>query len=130
MSMTTQAELQYRPQSYFWPVAPAKHAAGRIQGAQRRWMVQVGLLRADTPLYRPTLDAPQRAALGRLHPSLMGGEYLPASKDAEVEIARIEIKSTTYDVTTMNARPGSSRIHYRVVDEYEGETLSGVTRRT
>jgi hypothetical protein len=39
-----------------------------------------------------------RSALGRLHPSFMGGEYLPDRRDTEVEIARINIDSTTSDV--------------------------------
>lgn len=60
----------------------------------------------------------------------MGGEFLAHAEDAEIEIARIEIKSTTYDVTSLYARPGNNRIHYRVVDEYEGDTLSARRKRT
>jgi para-nitrobenzyl esterase len=33
--------------------------------------------------------------LGLIHPSFMGGEYLPNRQEAEVEIARINIDSTT-----------------------------------
>ena len=54
----------------------------------------------------------------------MGGEYLPDRRDTEVEIARLNIDSTTSDVTSVYARPGKDRINYRVVDEYDGDTLS------
>ena len=45
-------------------------------------------------------------------------------------IARITIASTTRDVTSVYARRGRSRIHYRVVDVYEGDTLSEKRTRT
>jgi hypothetical protein len=54
----------------------------------------------------------------------MGGEYLPNRKDTEVEIARININSTLSDVTSVYAKAGKNRIYYRVVDEYNGDTLS------
>ncbi len=54
----------------------------------------------------------------------MGGEYLPDRRDTEVEIARINIDSTTSDVTSVYAKAGKDRIRYRVVDEYNGDTLS------
>lgn len=60
----------------------------------------------------------------------MGGEYLPTVAQREIEIARVRLASTTFDVTSLYARPGASRIRYRVVDEYDGETLSGPTERT
>ena len=60
----------------------------------------------------------------------MGGEYLPGIDDLEVEVAMISIKSVTYDVTSVYARRGKHRIHYRVVDEYEGMTLTGRASRT
>ena len=49
--------------------------------------------------------------------------YLPNLRVGEVEIARISIESTTGDVTAVYARKLGERIHYRVVDEYEGQTL-------
>ena len=57
----------------------------------------------------------------------MGGNYLPDTEDGEVEIARIRIKSTTFDVTSVYARAEGGAIHYRVVDEYDGDTLQGET---
>jgi len=60
----------------------------------------------------------------------MGGEYLPNRQETEVEIARINIDSTTSDVTSVYAKAGKSRIYYRVVDEYNGDTLSDKRTRT
>jgi len=65
-----------------------------------------------------------------MHPRYMGGEYLPDQEEGEVEIARIEIASTTGDVTSVYARRDGIEILYRIVDEYEGDTLSGHTERT
>jgi hypothetical protein len=47
-----------------------------------------------------------------------------------VEIARITIESTTFDVTCLYARFAEGKIHYRVVDKYDGDTLSGPSEMT
>jgi hypothetical protein len=60
----------------------------------------------------------------------MGGEYLPDCGPMEVEIARIAIASTTGDVTSIYARLEGEHIEYRVVDEYEGDTLDGPSHCT
>ena len=54
----------------------------------------------------------------------------PDLDDTEIEIARISIRSTTGDVTGVYARRGKGCIHYRVVDEYGGDTLTGAPERT
>ncbi|NDE18350.1 hypothetical protein EBZ80_25885, partial [bacterium] len=69
-------------------------------------------------------------AWGGFHPSQLGGEFLPRRRNGEVEIARIVINSVTSDVTCVYAKRGKRRIYYRVVDEYEGETLDDRGRRT
>jgi hypothetical protein len=122
-------DLGYRPQSYFWPITHDTHVIAAIKGERRRNAIRnafdadrVGPL--DELYATPTLPDEHRLALGRLHPSFMGGEYLPDRRDTEVEIARLNIDSTTSDVTSVYARPGKDRINYRVVDEYDGDTLS------
>jgi len=67
-----------------------------------------------------------RKMLESIHPMYMGGNYLPDADEGEVEIARISIASTTCDVTSVYARFDKGMIHYRVVDEYNGETLCGL----
>ena len=58
----------------------------------------------------------------------MGGNYLPGTESSEVEIARITIASTTFDVACVYARPKGDAILYRVVDEYGGEYLQKPTK--
>jgi hypothetical protein len=122
-------DLGYRPQSYFWPIGHDTHVIAAIKGERRRQAIRKAY-DADrvTPLdalyASPTLSEADRRALGRLHPSFMGGEYLPDRRETEVEIARINIDSTTSDVTSVYAKASKDRILYRVVDEYNGDTLS------
>src|SRR5262249_54329155 len=75
----------------------------------------------DEHLLADTLTEGTRRSLGRIHPSFMGGEYLPNYRQSEVEIARIELESTTSDVISLRARPLGVRIKYRLVDEYSTE---------
>ena len=66
-----------------------------------------------------------RTAIGRIHPSLMGGLYLPDFLPGEVEVVRIQLASVTADVISVRARPAKKRIAFRIVDEYghEGESV-------
>jgi len=68
---------------------------------------------------------PALEGLESVHPMFMGGNYFPEMEDGEVEIARIEIASTTSDVRSLFAKMADGQIHFRVVDEYEGGTLTG-----
>jgi hypothetical protein len=125
----------YRPTSYFWAADHHITLASDIKGAERRKLFELGLQQGQTDLIDPDLLQPalseaQRQSLGRIHPNFMGGEYLPSARSREVEIARITIASTTQDVTCVYARQVGQRIHYRVVDEYNGDTLEGKGTRT
>lgn len=128
-------DLGYRPSSYFWPITHETHVIAAIKGERRRKAIRaafdannVGPL--DEYYATPVLHEEDRRALGALHPSFMGGEYLPNRQETEVEIARINIRSTLSDVTSVYARAGKSRLYYRVVDEYSGDTLAGKRTRT
>jgi hypothetical protein len=70
-------------------------------------------------LLRDSLSDEARTSLGKIHPTFMGGEYLPNYGRQEVEVARIALASTTSDVISLRARASGSRIKYRVVDEYQ-----------
>lgn len=128
-------DLKYRPASYFWARERGIPLISDIKGAERRKLYEMALEDGQTDLIdagliqHALLDA-QRQSQGRIHPAFMGGEYLPNCRPGEVEIARITIASTTQDVTCVYARPVGRRIHYRVVDEYSGDTLDGLGRRT
>ncbi len=136
--MTTSSggiDLDFRPKAYFWPIAAETHLLATIKGATRRAeaarLIAAGAFdKLDNFLVASALSEDDRRYWGRIHPSLMGGEYLPDRAETEIEIARINIASTTSDVTSVYARRQGKRIAYRVVDEYGGDTLSSVTDRT
>lgn len=128
-------DLQFRPALYFWPLGIERHLLARIKGAERKAALQMLI---DAQLFdaipdllaHSALNDAERKALGRIHPNFMGGEYLPDLKQTEVQIARITIASVTQDVTCVYARRGKNRIHYRVVDEYNGDRLCGKPTRS
>ena len=126
-------DLAYRPESYFWAYDNNIKLASDIKGAERKAMYERALKSGDIHLANAIISEPeltheQRKAQSGIHPSWMGGEYLPNREAQEIEIARITIASTTQDVTCVYAKRGSERIHYRVVDEYEGMTLEARSR--
>jgi hypothetical protein len=95
-----------------------------IKGTKRRQMIadywnDGRLDELNDELLKDTIDAGLRERLGKIHPAFMGGEYLPDYRPGEVEIARIELESTTGDVISIRARRVSRGIRYRVVDEYD-----------
>ena len=122
-------DLSYRPASYFWPITHETHAIAAIKGERRRNAIREAydanrVTVLDEYYATPVLHEQDRRALGAIHPSFMGGVYLPNRQETEVEIARINIDSTTSDVTSIYAKAGKNRIYYRVVDEYDGDTLN------
>ena len=129
------SSLEYRPRDYFahydLQTELLTHVRGRVRRAAIRDALEKGELDdIPIPIRVAELDPVDRQLIGQVHPMFMGGEYLPRMKAGEVEIARISIQSTTYDVTVMSARRIGTRIHYRVVDEYGGDTLRQLTTRT
>lgn len=118
--------LSYRPRAYFGVGDRQVELFGRVQGTVRRRAIERILATGGNPqgeLASPALSEGARHALGSLHPAAMGGEYLAPQDAGEVEIARISIQSVMGDVTSVYARFAAGGIAYRVVDEFEGETL-------
>ena len=123
-------DLEFRPGSYWDPADPVTAIVANIVGHVRRQCVRDALqgdpemraaLAGDDEVMRDFLSEERRDGVGRWHPSLMGGEYLPPYLPGEIEIARIALESVTLDVIAVRARRGEGKIHYRVVDEYETE---------
>jgi len=123
-------DYEFRPSSYWEPANDVLQAVLRnVKGTRRREMItdffrEGRLDELAQELASDELSDEARERLGRIHPTFMGGEYLPGYRTNEVEIARIELESTTADVTTVRARlvgRKRPRIEYRVVDEYECE---------
>jgi len=120
-------DLDFRPASYYADASPLTAIVQNIAGTQRRAMARdfvdgdaaerLGDL--DDALLADRVSDDTRDSLGAMHPSFMGGEYLPVRARGEVEIARIELASTTADVISLTARRQGDRWRYRMVDEYE-----------
>ncbi len=130
---TSAIDLAYRPESYFWAMDSNIKLSSDIKGAERKAIYERAIQSGNTTLANslmtdPNLSSEERSHLGRMHPNFMGGEYLPDRNSSEVEIARITIASTTRDVTSVYAKRGKHRIYYRVVDEYNGDTLVNPSR--
>jgi hypothetical protein len=116
----------FRPKSYWEDLDALAAILRNVTGENRRQMItdywNAGHLEELDPALladEPSEDV--RKSLGRIHPSFMGGEYLPAYMPGEVEIARICLRSTTSDVISLRAHPVPEGIAYRVVDEYDAE---------
>ena len=113
----------FRPESYWGASDPLSLILSHVKGTNRRQMIRdywdAGMLKElDDKLLKDTLTDAERQRLGRIHPSFMGGEYLPEFKIGEEEIVRVQLASTTSDVISVRARPVSGGIAWRVVDEY------------
>jgi hypothetical protein len=133
--MADAINLDYKPKSYFGPRRLEEYLISQVKGAVVRERLEtlfneglygeVAVLLGEHGVSNTDLKA-----LGAVHPMFMGGNYLPDMGEEEVEIARIEIASTTFDVTSLYAKPDNGVIRYRVVDEYGGDTLSGPSEMT
>lgn len=131
--MSNAIDLEYRPTTYFRPERLERFLISRIKGAVLRKRLQALFDAGEHDKVRTLLIAEGISdgdfkVLESFHPMYMGGNYLPDTDDGEVEIARISIQSTTYDVTCVYARPDRGAVRYRVVDEYDGDTLQGKTK--
>jgi len=122
-------DLDYRPRDYFWAADLKVPLPSSIAGEARRQLVRT-LVEAGSPvpdgLDAAVLDEETRQMWGRLHPSNMGGEYLPPLRKGEVEIARISLQSVTADQISVRARRLGRRIGYCVVDEYGSDIATYV----
>ncbi len=123
-------DYEFRPSSYWEPGNDILQTVLRnVKGTRRREMImnffrQGRLDELAQELASDELSDEARERLGRIHPTFMGGEYLPGYRANEVEIVRVELQSTTADVISVRARQvgrKTARIEYRIVDEYQTE---------
>ena len=113
----------FRPKSYWEETDPLSAILRNVTGENRRQMitdywVSGRIDELDVSLLHDEVDDDTRTKIGRIHPSFMGGEFLPPYLAGEIEIARITLKSTTSDVISLRARPIPEGIAYRIIDEY------------
>jgi hypothetical protein len=130
IGMSDKINLDFRPSTYFGPQSLPEHLIAQVKGdavkKQLEELYKEGRFEELTNLLNSlSIDQAEIKALGSIHPMFMGGNYLPDTAANEIEVARIVIESTTFDVTCLYARFDAGKIHYRVVDEYDGDTLSG-----
>ena len=94
MSRYKQIDYSYQPESY-WEDSTVLQALLRdVKGVQRRKMIieyyeNEAIDQLDDKFLQAKLSDEQRKCLGLIHPSFMGGEYLPDCGEDETEIARI-----------------------------------------
>lgn len=134
-SESTQFDLDYRPTSYWGSLEEAAEILARIPGTKRRRIARrildaEGVAGLKGWIAKEQLTETERRAWGRIHPALMGGEYLPSIDTTEIEIARVAMQSTTGDVISIRARHDQGVIHYSIVDEYETEFEPPIKRST
>jgi hypothetical protein len=115
----------FAPKSYLADSDPLAAILRNVKGENRRQMIRHfwdsgKFEELDIELLRDEIGDDARKRLGAIHPSFMGGEYLPGYFPFEVQIARICLESTTSDVISLRAHPTGKAIAYRVVDEYDG----------
>ena len=119
-------DLTFRPGSYWSTDSLLDSLQRSISGTIRRQIITDLLEKGEVfpviqQLLNEQLPADLKSAWGKLHPTFMGGEYLPTRNHGEVEIARLDLQSTTADVISIRARPTRTRIYYSIVDEYESD---------
>lgn len=121
----TNYDYAFRPESYFEIDEPLKRLRRSIKGETRRKLLERLVENFDNRpediLILETLTETDRAILGCIHPSYMGGEYLPNFTPTQVEIARIVLDSTIQDVLSLRAEKSNGTASYSLVDEYEFE---------
>jgi hypothetical protein len=116
-------DYSFRPASYWDDNEILTSLLRDVKGTERRRLIRQHwehgtLEQLPEALLQTELSPELRVFLGRVHPALMGGEYLPEYDPAETEIARLELRSTTADVVSIRAFPLGEEIGYRIVDEY------------
>ena len=103
--------LGYRPRSLFWPLTAETHLLSTIKGAERRAMVESILNSGDLEalsafITRSALEHDERTAFGRLHPSFMGGEYLPDLDEGEASSIRLALSRKGPALLLIDERAG------------------------
>ena len=126
MKRYPEIDYSYRPVSYWHDETLTQAILKNIKGEFRRRQIRRALVEGsveDIPeeILQEAVSENVRQFAGRIHPHLMGGEYLPDFTNGEVEIVRISLDSTTHDIISLRAAPQQDgTIGYSVADEYQG----------
>ena len=119
----------FSPESYFSPTALANYYSRKVRGSKLRDIIRPNRGEQVAPhaslLFSlfATFEKLQ-ARFEALHPSHMGGNYLPQLGSGEVEVARLSLASSTTDTFAVYAVRSPRGVLLRMVDEYGGDTLA------
>jgi hypothetical protein len=121
-------DLAFRPKSYWVYADVRQQVFATVKGDVRRAQAMRALddpnaFHHDPTDFQESLTEEEKLARGRIHPILMGGEYLPSLQKGEVEIARVSMKSVMGDVISVRARWEQGKIRYSVVDEHRTQYI-------
>jgi hypothetical protein len=124
-------DLKFRPSDRLFPMTAEKLLLSRVKGTWRREVLTMAVAEdyfneVDPFFTQVALDNEERRARGAVHPTFMGGEYLPDFKEGEIEVARIDLRSVTADAISIRLRRLPIGFAYRVVDEYMDENENGL----
>ena len=124
-------DLSFRPSSHLFPLTAEKLLLSRVKGTQRRESLTAAIeqdrLSDLNPFFTQTsLSAEDRRSRAAIHPSFMGGEYLPDFEEGELEMARLSLRSVTADVISIRLRRTEDGFVYRIVDEYMDQDPNGL----
>jgi hypothetical protein len=115
-------DLSFRPD--YWEPSDIRQALlSNVKGELRRQNILRDLESGELDtlsgqLSKTTLSKRERERVGRIHPALMSGEYLPNYASGEIEIARVLLASATGDVIAVRAKRRGEVIRYRAEDEH------------
>jgi hypothetical protein len=124
-------DLEFRPSDRLFPMTAEKLLLSRVKGTWRREVLTMAvaedyLNEVDPFFTQVSLDNEERRARAAVHPAFMGGEYLPDFEEGEIEVARIDLRSTMADAISIRMRQLPEGFAYRVVDEYMDENVNGL----
>ena len=119
-------DFDFRPATYWFETNGDYDALTRIKGTYRRRRAKEILEEGgqlpppdeEDSFFGESLSDSDREQMGRIHPALMGGEYLPDLEEDAAEIVRVELESTLADVISIRATQAGQRIRYSIVEEY------------
>ena len=117
-------KYSFRPKSYWNDGNVLQVLLRDVKGAERRKMIkhyyEQGMFQElDETFTKSSLTEDERNRFGVIHPSFMGGEYIPDCNPSETEIARVTLRSTTKDVISIRATREDGELRYSIVDEYD-----------
>jgi hypothetical protein len=124
-------DLEFRPSDRLFPMTAEKLLLSRVKGTWRREILTLAvaedyLNEVDPFFTRVSLNDDDRRARAAVHPTFMGGEYLPDFEEGEIEVARLDLRTITADAISIRLRRLPIGFAYRIVDEYMDESENGL----